>query len=45
MEYVFVYAKEAKALEKLSIENVSDSNKKVININNKVSSRILKVKC
>lgn len=42
MEYVLVYARKALCLEKLSIEKVSDSNKKVININNKVSSRILK---
>ena len=49
MEYVLVYARKAFALEKLSIDKVSDSNKKVININNKVSSRIFKpgvrVKC
>ena len=42
MEYVIVYAKNTFKLEKLSIEKVSDSNKKVININNKVSSRIFK---
>lgn len=42
MEYVIVYAKKTFKLEKLSIEKVSDSNKKVININNKVSSRIFK---
>ena len=49
MEYVLVYARKALSLEKLSIDKVSDSNKKVININNKVSSRIFKpgvrVKC
>ena len=49
MEYVLVYARKAFNLEKLSIEKVSDSNKKVININNKISSRIFKpgvrVKC
>lgn len=42
MEYVIVYAKNTFKLEKLSVEKVSDSNKKVININNKVSSRIFK---
>ena len=42
MEYVIVYAKNTFKLEKLSVEKVSDSNKKVININNKVSFRIFK---
>ncbi len=42
MEYVIVYAKNTFKLEKLSVEKVSDSNKKVINMNNKVSSRIFK---
>ena len=42
MEYVIVYAKNTFKLEKLSVEKVSDSNKKVININNKISSRIFK---
>ena len=42
MEYVIVYAKNTFKLEKLSVEKVSDSNKKVININNKASSRIFK---
>lgn len=42
MEYVIVYAKNTFKLEKLSVEKVSDSNKKVININNKVSSRMFK---
>ena len=42
MEYVIVYAKNTVKLEKLSVEKVSDSNKKVININNKISSRIFK---
>ena len=42
MEYVIVYAKNTFKLEKISVEKVSDSNKKVININNKISSRIFK---
>ncbi len=42
MEYVLVYARNSQKLEKLSIDKVSDSNKKVININNKVSSRVFK---
>ena len=42
MEYVVVYAKNSNSLEKLSIENVSDSNKKIINITNKVSERTIK---
>lgn len=42
MEYVIVYAKNTFKLGKLSVEKVSDSNKKVININNKISSRIFK---
>ena len=42
MEYVIVYAKNTFKLEKLSVEKVSDYNKKVININNKISSRIFK---
>lgn len=42
MEYVIVYAKNTFKTEKLSVEKVSDSNKKVININNKISSRIFK---
>lgn len=42
MEYVLVYARDSQKLEKLSIDKVSDSNKKVININNKVSSRVFK---
>ena len=42
MEYVIVYAKNTFKLEKLSVEKVRDSNKKVININIKVSSRLFK---
>lgn len=40
MEYVFVYAKNQEFLEKLSIENISDSTKKVINISNNESIRV-----
>ena len=40
MEYVLVYAKSYKQLEKLSIETISDSTKKVINLTNKYSERI-----
>lgn len=42
MEYVLVYSKASKHLEKLSIEGTSDSTKKVINISNNESSRIFK---
>lgn len=39
MEYVLVYAKKEDDLEKLSIENLSDATKKVINISNPESLR------
>lgn len=39
MEYVLVYAKKEADLEKLSIENLSDATKKVINISNPESLR------
>ena len=39
MEYVIVYAKNSNALEKLSIESLSDATKKVINISNQESKR------
>ncbi|OON98920.1 MAG: hypothetical protein ATN35_02875 [Epulopiscium sp. Nele67-Bin004] len=42
MEYILVYAKSFDKLEKLSIEGTSDFTKKVINVSNGYSSRILK---
>ena len=42
MEYVLIYAKDADSLEKLSIDSVSDSTKKVINISNDYSVRHFK---
>lgn len=42
MEYVLVYARNQDNLEKLSLENISDSTKKVINISNNESTRIFK---
>lgn len=42
MEYVVVYAKQSNSLGKLSIETISDSTKKVINIANPCSLRHLK---
>lgn len=42
MEYILVYAKKSELLEKLSIENLSDATKKVVNISNNESSRIFK---
>jgi adenine-specific DNA-methyltransferase len=42
MEYVLVYARNQNNLEKLSIESISDSTKKVINISNNESTRIFK---
>lgn len=42
MEYILIFAKDAKSLGKLSIEKVSDSTKKVINISNPTSKRIFK---
>lgn len=42
MEYVVVYAKQSNFLGKLSIETISDSTKKVINIANPCSLRHLK---
>ena len=42
MEYVIVYAKSKWALEKLSIESLSDATKKVINISNPESKRHFK---
>ncbi|MFI3174678.1 MAG: site-specific DNA-methyltransferase [Bacillota bacterium] len=40
MEYILVYSKKNYELEKLSIENISDETKKVINISNGESTRI-----
>ena len=40
MEYILVYAKNYKQLEKLSIETISDSTKKVVNLTNQYSERI-----
>ncbi len=40
MEYVLVYAKNYKQLKKLSIETISDSTKKVVNLTNQYSERI-----
>lgn len=49
MEYILIYSKNYTELEKLSIENVTDSTKKVINVSNEYSVRIFKpgvrVKC
>ncbi|MCQ2601966.1 MAG: site-specific DNA-methyltransferase, partial [Treponema sp.] len=49
MEYILVYAKEFDELEKLSIENLSDETKKVVNLTNQLSERHFKkgvrVKC
>ncbi len=42
MEYVLIFAKNRENLSKLSVEKVSDNNKKVINISNAVSERIFK---
>ena len=42
MEYVLIFAKDSMSLEKLSVEKVSDSTKKVINISNQESERIFK---
>lgn len=39
-EYICVYARDIKCLEKLSIEGTSDSTKKVINLTNDYSERI-----
>lgn len=39
MEYILVYAKDADSLDKLSIDNVSDLTKKVINVSNSYSIR------
>jgi adenine-specific DNA-methyltransferase len=40
MEYVLVYAKNHYELEKLSIEGISDSTKKVVNLTNPFSERL-----
>ncbi len=40
MEYVLVYAKNYNELEKLSIEGISDSTKKVVNLTNQYSERL-----
>ena len=42
MEYILIFAKNSSALGKLSIEKVSDSTKKVINISNQSSERLFK---
>ena len=42
MEYILIYAKNGNSLEKLSIENLSDATKKVINISNNESLRKFK---
>lgn len=42
MEYVMVYARDFSLLDKLSIDTVSDSTKKVLNIANNVSTRFVK---
>lgn len=39
-EYVLVYAKNYNKLEKLSIEGISDSTKKVVNLTNQYSERL-----
>ena len=39
MEYILVYARNFSQLDKLSIETVSDSTKKVLNIANQYSTR------
>jgi adenine-specific DNA-methyltransferase len=40
MEYILVYAKKYSDLEKLSIESISDSTKKVVNLTNNYSERL-----
>ena len=40
MEYILVYSKNFNNLEKLSIERISDSTKKIINLTNPYSERI-----
>lgn len=42
MEYVLIFAKNSDSIGKLSVETVSDSTKKVINISNVESERIFK---
>ena len=42
MEYILVYSKNFNELEKLSIEETTDSTKKVINISNRESQRLFK---
>lgn len=42
MEYILVYAKDSNKLEKLSIENLSDATKKVVNVSNNESLRRFK---
>lgn len=41
MEYVMVYARDFTLLEKLSIDTVSDSTKKILNIANQVTTRFV----
>lgn len=49
LEYVLVYSKDASTIKKLSIEQLSDSDKPIINASNKECERIIKsgirVKC
>lgn len=40
MEYILVYAKKSNELEKLSIEGISDSTKKIVNLTNQYSERL-----
>lgn len=42
MEYIIVFAKNKFALNKLSLDTISDSTKKVVNLTNNVSERLLK---
>jgi len=42
MEYILVYSKNEKAVGKLSIENISDKTKKVVNLTNNFSVRHFK---
>lgn len=42
MEYVLIFAKNSESMGKLSVESVSDSTKKVINISNVESERVFK---
>ncbi len=42
MEYILIYAKNSNSLEKLSIEGLSDTTKKVINISNNEVERLFR---